>query len=154
MVLMRSAHCLEVSSHTQSTISLSSGESACYGIVKCAAIVLGARSMLADFCVCADVVVPTDSSSGLAVCSRRGLGHLLHVQTPYLWVQHRVQEGDLRLKKVDRFYSRASVRKALDFIKSLQLRTHLFGARADDCVHRLPSLPRPDSGSTAYPSTS
>ena len=35
----------------------------------------------------------------LAVCSRRGLGHLLHVQTPYLWVQHQVQEGDLRLKK-------------------------------------------------------
>ena len=71
MVLMRDAHCLKVSSHTQSTISLSSGESEYYGIVKCAAIGLGARSMLSDFGMCADVVVRTDSSSGLAVGSRR-----------------------------------------------------------------------------------
>ena len=45
------------------------------------------------------VVVRTDSSSGLAVGSRRGLGRLRHVQTRYLWVQQRVQQGDLRLKK-------------------------------------------------------
>ena len=76
MVLMRDAHCLKVSSHTQSTISLSSGESEYYGIVKCAAIGLGARSMLSDFGMCADVGVRTDSSSGLAVGSRRGLGRL------------------------------------------------------------------------------
>ena len=83
MVLMRDAHCLKVSSHTQSTISLSSGESEYYGIVKCVAIGLGARSMLADFGMCADVVVRTD----LAVGSRRGLGRLRYVQTRYLWVQ-------------------------------------------------------------------
>ena len=99
MVLMRDAHCLKVSSHTQSTISLSSGESEYYGIVKCAAIGLGARSMLSDFGMCADVVVRTDSSSGMAVGSRRGLGRLRHVQTRYLWVQQRVQQGDLRLNK-------------------------------------------------------
>ena len=50
---------------------------------------------LADFGMCADVVVRTDSSSGLAVGSRRGLGRLRHVQTQHLWVQQRVQEGDL-----------------------------------------------------------
>ena len=82
MVLMRDAHCLKVSSHTQSTISR--GESEYYGIVKCAAIGLGARSMLSDFGMCADVVVRTDSSSGLAVGSRRGLGRLWHVQTRLL----------------------------------------------------------------------
>ena len=70
MVLMRDAHCLKVSSHTQSTISLSSGESEYCGIVKCAAIGLGARSMLSDFGMCADVVVRTDSWSGLAFGSR------------------------------------------------------------------------------------
>ena len=96
---MRDAHCPKVSSHTQSTISLSSGESEYYRIVKCAAIGFGARSMLSDFGMCADVVVRTDSSSELAVGSRRGLGRLRHVQTRYLWVQQRVQQGDLRLKK-------------------------------------------------------
>ena len=90
---------LKVSSHTQSTVSLRCGESEYYGIVKCAAIGFGARSMLADFGMCADVVIRTDSSSGLSVGSRRGLGRLRHVQTRYLWVQQRVQEGDLRLKK-------------------------------------------------------
>ena len=85
--------------HTQSTISLSSGESEYYGIVNCAAIGLGARSMLADFGMCADVVIRTDSSSGLAVGSRRGWGRLRHVQTRDLWMLQRVQEGDLRLKK-------------------------------------------------------
>ena len=98
-VLMRSAHCLKVSSHTQPAISLSSGESECFGIVKCAAIGLRARSMLADFGMCADVVVRTDLWIGLGVGSRRGLGRFRHVQTRYLCVQQRVQEGDLCLKK-------------------------------------------------------
>ena len=49
MVLMRDAHCLKVLRYKQSTISLSSGDSEYYEIVKCAAIGLGARSMLADF---------------------------------------------------------------------------------------------------------
>ena len=39
------------------------------------------------------------SPCGLAVGSRRGLGRLRHVQNRYLWVQQRVQEGDLRSKK-------------------------------------------------------
>ena len=64
-----------------------------------AAIGLGARSMLADFGMCADVVIRTDLSSGLAVGSPRGLGRLRHVQTRYLRVQQRVQWGDLRMKK-------------------------------------------------------
>ena len=66
------------------TISLSSGESEYYGIVKCAATGSGARSMLSDFGMCADVVVRTDSPSGLAVGSRRGLGRLRHVQDSLL----------------------------------------------------------------------
>ena len=41
----------------------------------------GARSMLTDFGMSADVVVRTDSSSGLAIGSRRGLGRHRHVQT-------------------------------------------------------------------------
>ena len=55
--------------------------------------------MLSDFGMCADVVARTDSSSGFAVGSRRGLGRLRHVQTRYLWVQQRAQQGDFRLEK-------------------------------------------------------
>ena len=42
--------------------------------------------MLSDFGMCADVMVRTDSSSGL-------------VQTRFKGVQQRVQQGDLRLKE-------------------------------------------------------
>ena len=99
MVLMRNARYLKVSSHTQSTISLSSCDSEYYLIVKCAGLGSGARSMLADCGMSADEVARTDSSSGLAVGSRQGLGRLRHVQTRCLWVQQRVQEGHRRLKK-------------------------------------------------------
>ena len=40
---------------------------------------LGTRSMLADFGMCADGVVRTDSSSGVEVGSRRGPGRLRDV---------------------------------------------------------------------------
>ena len=49
--------------------------------------------------MCADVMVRTDSSSGLAVGSRRGLGRLKHVQTRHLWVQQQEQQRDLHLQK-------------------------------------------------------
>ena len=59
------AHCLKVSSHTKSTVSLSGGASEYHGIVKCAAGGLGTMSMLADFGMCAEIALRTDSSSGL-----------------------------------------------------------------------------------------
>ena len=100
MVLMRAMHIVSKYQviRNQPTISLSRSESECCGIVQCATIGLGSRSMLADFGMGADLVVRTDSSSGLAVGSRRGLGRLRHVQTRFLWVQQRVQE-DLPLEE-------------------------------------------------------
>ena len=100
MVLMRDAHCLRVSSHTQSAISLSSGESEYCGIVSCAAIGSGARSMLADFLACVLM--------SLFALTRRVDWRLAHAEdwvasgTCRLFIcgqQQRVQEGDLRLEK-------------------------------------------------------
>ena len=53
--VMRDAHCLKVSSHKQSTISLSGGENE----YSCATIGL-TRSMLSDVGMCADVVTRLD----------------------------------------------------------------------------------------------
>ena len=94
MVLMRDAHCVKVSSHTQSTISV-----IMVNVIRDCQV----RSHRLGRAIHAfrfwHVVVRTDSSSGQAVGSRRGLGCLRHVQTRYLWAQQRVQQGDLRLKK-------------------------------------------------------
>ena len=66
---------------------------------KARTIGLGARSMHADFGMCADNVVRTDSSGGLVIGSHQGLGRPRHVQTRYSQVKQRVQEVDFRLKK-------------------------------------------------------
>ena len=59
--------------------------------------------MLADFGMCADVVVRTDSSSGLAVGSRRGLGRLRQIQDSLTCgCSSEYRKGDLRLKKEPR----------------------------------------------------
>ena len=64
---------------------LSSGESEFYGIVKCPTVGLGSEIHACDPCLhifgkCADVAVRTDSSSGLALGSHRGLSRQGHAQ--------------------------------------------------------------------------
>ena len=90
MVLLRDAHCLKVSGHTQSTVSLSNGKSEYYGTVT-------------DFGMCADFVVRTDSSSGLAV-ARIGSS------------QQRAQQGVRLKKKPDDTNVSDALTKSLDEI--------------------------------------
>ena len=42
----------------------------------------------------------TDSSEAKGMVNRRGLGKTRHINTNYLWVQERVRNGDLELRKV------------------------------------------------------
>ena len=93
-VLMRHAHCLKVSSHTQPTISLSVGESEYYGIVNCAATGSGARSMLADLGMLTSDDTPIRR---VAVGSHNGWGRPRDVRQ-----QQRVQVDVLRKSLVTR----------------------------------------------------
>ena len=99
-VVMLGAHCCKASSGLQSTISLSSGESEYYGIVRGSAIGLSVQSLMADWGYQLSLKVHTDSSAAKGTCSRRGLGKLRHVQTRYLWVQERVANSELEVAKV------------------------------------------------------
>eukprot|EP00439_Symbiodinium_sp_Y106_P078940 s2440_g17.t1 len=42
-----------------------------------------------------------DASAGISIGSRRGLGKVKHIDTCYLWVQEIVDQGRIRLKKVN-----------------------------------------------------
>ena len=44
----------------------------------------------------------TDSSAAKGIQTRRGCGKVKHLQAKQLWVQERVQEGDVKVKKVPR----------------------------------------------------
>ena len=98
--LMIGKHLVKSWSSTQGPISLSSGEAEFYGVVKASGVALGYQALLRDLGVQLPLRVWTDSSATMGICSRQGLGKLRHVDTRSLWVQQRVRDGSLELRKV------------------------------------------------------
>jgi hypothetical protein len=99
-MLMVGCHLLRGTATTQTVISLSSGESEFYGLVKSASIALGAEAMALDLGVVLKPRVRYDATAGAGIANRRGVGRVRHLHTPSLWVQRYVQEGRLTLSKV------------------------------------------------------
>ena len=93
-------HLIKSWSSTQTSISLSSGEAEYYGVVRASGVALGYQSLLRDLGVCLRVRVWTDSSATIGICGRQGLGKLRHIDTQCLWVQQRVRDGSIELRKV------------------------------------------------------
>ena len=79
---------------------LSSGEAEYYGVVKASGVATGHRSLMADLGVPLLARVWTDSSAAIGICNRARLGKLRHVQTHTLWVQERVRNGEIELRKI------------------------------------------------------
>ena len=100
IVAMAGQHVLKSTSNLQSTIALSSGESEYYAIVKGSATALGIRALYAEWNLDLSCMVLSDSSAARGMCSRRGLGKTRHVQTRFLWVQHKVHEKEIELVSV------------------------------------------------------
>ena len=93
-------HLIKSWSSTQGPVSLSSGEAEFYGVTKAAGISLGYQALLEDLGVRVPIRVWTDSSATMGICGRQGLGKLRHVDTRALWIQQRVRDGSLELRKV------------------------------------------------------
>ena len=47
------------------------------------------------------VRVSTDASAAKGIASRRGLGKIRHIEVHQLWVQDKVAEGEIKIRKVD-----------------------------------------------------
>ena len=99
-MLMVGCHLLRATATTQTVVSLSSGESEFYGLVKSSAIALGAEAMALDLGVVLKPRVRYDATAGAGIANRRGVGRVRHLHTPSLWLQRYVQEGRLTLTKV------------------------------------------------------
>ena len=97
---MLGSHLLKSWSSTQSTPSLSSGEAEFYGVVKASGMALGFQALLQDIHIEMPVRVWTDSTASIGTCSRQGLGRLRHIATQCLWIQQRVRDGSVELRKV------------------------------------------------------
>ena len=115
-------HVIKVWSNTQSIVTLSSGESEYYGLVRGSSVALGTKSLLEDLGVPMGIVVYSDASAALGIAQRRGVGKVRHVEVHQLWLQDRVAQGDLKVRKIDGTKNPAdAVTKYLDGVK---LREH------------------------------
>ena len=93
-------HLIKSWSSTQTSISLSSGEAEFYGVVKASGVGLGMQSLLSDMRLDLPVRVWTDSTATMGICGRQGLGKLRHIDTQCLWIQQRVRDKTVELRKV------------------------------------------------------
>ena len=69
-------------------------------MVKAAGVALGFQALLEDVHIRLPVRVWTDSTATMGVCGRQGLGKLRHIDTQCLWIQQRVRDGGVELRKV------------------------------------------------------
>ena len=100
LVAMYGSHQLKVSSTLQSLLALSGGESEYYAITTGSVVALDIRMLFQDLGLEIEVEVSSDSSTAGSLCSRLGVGQRTkHLQTRYLWVQERVQNGELSVRK-------------------------------------------------------
>ncbi len=85
---------------TQSVVALSSGEAEYYGMLKVVGEALGFQSMAEDLGWKVEVRVWSDSSAALGVARRVGAGRIKHMQIAMLWLQERVQKGEVEVRKI------------------------------------------------------
>ena len=93
-------HAVKTWSTTRAIVALSSGEAELYALTKVAANALGLVSLAADFGLELNLHIYTDASAAMGIVHRQGVGKLRHIRVQYLWVQQKLQEGELSVKKV------------------------------------------------------
>ena len=102
-IVQYGSHLLKSWSTTQSLIAMSSGEAEFYGIVKGSSTGLGIKAILMDMGVQSGselISINTDASAAMGMASRKGLGKVRHIDVSQLWIQQKVAEGIIRLRKV------------------------------------------------------
>ena len=92
-------------------------------LVRGCSVGLGATAMAKDLGYEFELHVHTDSSAAKGVAGRRGVGKIRHLHTPLLWVQHRLQRGDLKLFKVAGKDNRSDL--ATKYVDGVTLMRHL-----------------------------
>ena len=94
-------HAVKSGSTLQSLTALSVGEAEFYAVVKGGQVGLAMRSMYQDLGIPMKIEIQSDSSTANSLTDRLGAGQRTkHIYTRYFWIQERVQDGDLNIKKL------------------------------------------------------
>ena len=99
-VAMMGGHCAKHWAKTQTTVSLSSGESELHGICAGVAQAIGLQSICRDLGSEYKLRVHTDATAAIGIARRRGMGKIRHLDCADLWVQEKVRTGAIELLKV------------------------------------------------------
>ena len=124
-------------------------------MVKAASQSLGIKSMLSDFGLRSRIKLVTDASAAQGIAARRGLGQIKHIEVSQLWLQDRVNKGEIIVEKTG---GKDNIADTLTkFMMSDSLQVHMMGAHLsprmgrhelapivedsidDDVFHDLPS---------------
>ena len=82
------------------SITLSSGEAELVAAVKMSTELLGILQLLEDWGVKKEAKVYVDSAAAIGITQRKGAGKLRHVKVGMLWIQEKVEDGELQVAKV------------------------------------------------------
>ena len=94
------SHCVKHWAKTQTTVSLSSGESELHGICAGVAQGIGMQSICRDLGFEYKLRVYSDATAAIGIARRRGMGKIRHLDCADLWVQEKVRTGACELLKV------------------------------------------------------
>ena len=94
-------HTVKSGSTLQSLTALTVGEAEFYAVVKEGPVGLALRSICQDLGIPMKIEIECDSSTAHSFTDRLGAGQRTKcIDTRYFWIQERVQDGDLSIKKV------------------------------------------------------
>ena len=89
-------------SRTQATVALSSGEAELNAALKGGCELLGVRELMQEWGREAAYSLEVDSSACVGTLNREGSGRQKHLSVRQLWLQERVKNRDLTLRKIPR----------------------------------------------------
>jgi hypothetical protein len=87
-------------SSTQASVAQSSGEAEYYSLARAAAEGLGVQALMQDLGWAAVVRVWVDSSAAKSIASRIGLGKIRHMEVKFLWIQEKVKNKKIQIRKI------------------------------------------------------
>ena len=94
------SHLLDTSCGKQTTMALSSGEAEYYAITRGSAAATMVQNILSEMDRKCKLACLTDSSAAKGISHRRGVGRVKHLELKELWVQDKVDKGELEIRKI------------------------------------------------------
>ena len=128
---MRGTHTLKTWCTIQASVALSSAEAELVAAARGSAEGLSMQALQRDLGQECGLRVHLDSSAAIGVACRKGVGKIRHLDTRLLWIQERVQAGEIAILKV------AGTENPADLLTK-----HLGEEALSSCMWRLSCWPR------------